>query len=93
MYDTYVILVDTPISGQSFAESNWYSHLRRNSKIHGVYFVVDAKKQLIGGGLLLGSLESPDGIWTSTDFAITASDANHMEGAGKLPTVRLPQAK
>ena len=89
-FDIYLILVDTPISDKLFADPFWYSHIRRDPKIHGLYFVVDTKKQFVGGGLLLGSLALPDGIWTSTDFAITASDANHMEGAGKIAERRSP---
>jgi hypothetical protein len=90
-FDTYLILVDVAIPEKSFADPFWYSHIRRDPKTHGLFFVVDAKKQLIGGGLLLGSLESPNGIWTAADFAITASDAHHLEGAGKIAERRLPE--
>jgi hypothetical protein len=90
-FDTYLILVDIPIPEKSFADPFWYSHIRRDPKIHGLFFVVDVKKQLIGGGLLLGSLESPNGIWTAADFAITASDAQHLEGSGKIAERRLPE--
>jgi hypothetical protein len=90
-FDTYLILVDVAIPEKSFADPFWYSHIRRDPKIHGLFFVVDAKRQLIGGGLLLGSLESPNGIWTAADFAITASDAQHLEGSGKIAERRLPE--
>jgi hypothetical protein len=89
-FDRYLILVDTPIPDQFFADPFWYSHIRQDPKIHGLYFVVDAKGKLIGGGLLLRSLESPDGIWSIADFAIASSDAQHLEGAGKISERRLP---
>jgi hypothetical protein len=90
-FDTYLILVDTAIPGKYFADPFWYSHIRKDAKIHGLFFVVDVKKQLIGGGLLAGSLEAPDGIWTLADFKVTASDAQHVEGSGKIAERRLPE--
>ncbi|MGO9229003.1 MAG: hypothetical protein ACLQKA_07320 [Bryobacteraceae bacterium] len=89
-FDTYLILVDAAIPNRSFADVFWYKHLLEDAKIHGLVFIVDAEKQPRGGGVLLNGPATTQANWAPAEFAITASDAQRLRGAGKIAERVLP---